>query len=277
MNRPFIIKSRGLFDSRSEQSFRISRSGIELFLECPRCFYLNHRLGIRRPSGPPFTINSLVDRLLKKEFDVHRTSRTPHRLMQQYGVDAVPFLHPQMDEWRNNFKGVRSHHAETNLLVTGAIDDLWINPQGEVIVVDYKATAKNGEVTIDAEWQQGYKRQMEVYQWLVRRQGLSVSDTGYFVYCNGQDAAAFDGRIEFAVKVLPYTGSDRWVEGALYRVRECLMRETLPRAADGCEFCGYVLARSQRESHAARSWGSALRARVQALRDFLSKARRWQY
>jgi hypothetical protein len=278
MNRPFVLKSRGLFDPKIDEPFRISRSGIELFLECPRCFYLNHRIGIRRPSGPPFTINSLVDRLLKKEFDVHRTSRTPHRLMQQYGVKAVPFLHPQMDEWRNNFKGVRSHHLETNLLVTGAVDDLWINPQGEVIVVDYKATAKNGEVTIDAEWQQGYKRQMEVYQWLVRRQGLMVSDTGYFVYCNGQDAAAFDGKIEFAVKVLPYTGSDQWVEGALRRVRDCLMSETLPRAADECEFCGYVTARSQREAVAARSLGSSLRARVRGFRNFFaSKAQRWQY
>jgi hypothetical protein len=75
------------------------------------------------------------------------------------------------------------------------------HPAGEVIVVDYKATAKDGEVNIDADWQMAYKRQMEIYQWLVRGQNLTVSDTGYFVYCNGQDAEAFDSRIEFAVKL----------------------------------------------------------------------------
>jgi hypothetical protein len=212
MKKAFAIKSRGLFDPKTDKPFKVSRSGIELYLECPRCFYLNHRHGIRRPSGPPFTINSLVDRLLKKEFDIHRVNGTAHPLMRQYGIDAVPFQHPEIDRWRENFKGVQVHHAPTNLIVSGAVDDLWSNPSGEVIVVDYKATAKDGEVNIDADWQKAYKRQMEIYQWLVRGQNLKVSDTGYFVYCNGQDAEAFDGRIEFAVKLLPYTGSDYWIE-----------------------------------------------------------------
>jgi hypothetical protein len=243
MKKQFTIKSRGLFDPKSDKPFKISRSGIELFLECPRCFYLNHRLGIRRPSGPPFTINSLVDRLLKKEFDFHRVAGSAHPLMQKYGINAVPFQHPQIDDWRANFKGVQHLHEQTNLLITGAIDDLWFNPENEVMVVDYKATAKSGEVSIDAEWQQSYKRQMEVYQWLVRKQNLKVSDTGYFVYCNGQDAAAFDGRIEFSVKLLPYVGTDHWVEGALLDLKACLIRDTAPTAPETCEYCGYTLAR----------------------------------
>ena len=247
MVRPYTVKARGLFDPGSAKPFKVSRSGIELFLQCPCCFYLNYRIGIRRPPGFPFNINSLVDRLLKKEFDFHRANGTAHPLMASYGIDAVPLQHPEIDEWRENFKGVRHHHASTNLLITGAVDDLWVNPASEIIVVDYKATAKAGEVTIDAEWQQSYKRQMEIYQWLVRKQGLTVSDTGYFVYCNGQDADAFDGRIEFAVKLLPYVGSDGWVEDSLLRLKKCLISDTIPDAPDSCEFCGYASARSRRE------------------------------
>src|ERR1700687_2535144 len=115
MKKAFAIKSRGLFDPTADKPFKVSRSGVELFLQCPRCFYLNHRHGIRRPSGPPFTINTLVDRLLKREFDVHRVEGTAHPFMKQYGIDAVPFQHPQIDEWRENFKGVRIHHKPTNL------------------------------------------------------------------------------------------------------------------------------------------------------------------
>jgi hypothetical protein len=245
MKKEFVTKSRGLFKADSDKPFKVSRSGVELFLECQRCFYVNHRLGIRRPSGPPFNINTLVDKLLKKEFDVHRAKGTPHPLMKQYGIDAVPFQHPDIDVWRENFKGVRVHHEPANLLFTGAIDDLWINPQKEVIVVDYKATAKSGEVTLDAEWQGSYKRQMEMYQWLVRKQGLKVSDTGYFVYCNGKDAEAFDGKIEFSIKVLPYTGSDAWVEEALSDLQKCLLSEKIPDHSNDCEFCGYALARGK--------------------------------
>lgn len=247
MHKAFAIKLRGLFDPLSDKPFKVSRSGVELFIECPRCFYLNHRLGIRRPSGPPFSINSLVDRLLKKEFDIHRSDGSAHPLMSRYGIDAIPYQHPQIDEWRANFKGLRYHHQPTNLLFAGAIDDLWTNASGELIVVDYKATAKSGEVTIDAEWQQSYKRQMEMYQWLVRRQGLPVSDTGYFVYCNGQDAAAFDGRIEFAIKLLPYAGSDSWVEATLLDVKKCLVSDAIPNASHNCEFCGYAAARLSSE------------------------------
>ena len=46
-----------------------------------------------------------------------------------------------------------------------------------LIVVDYKATSKNSEVNLDAEWQIGYKRQMEFYQYLLRNNGFKVSDT----------------------------------------------------------------------------------------------------
>jgi hypothetical protein len=78
MNRPYVVKSRGLFKCALKEPFKISRSQIEAFVSCPRCFYLNNRLGMRRPSSPPFTINSFVDRLLKREFDTHRAAQTPH-------------------------------------------------------------------------------------------------------------------------------------------------------------------------------------------------------
>jgi len=252
MEKAFSAKSRGLFDPASNKPFKLSRSEIELYLDCPRCFYLNQRHGVRRPSGPLSNINSLLDRLLKKEFDVHRVNSASHPFMRQYGVDAVLFQHPLIDDWRENFKGVQAHHAPINLIVTGAVDDLWINPRGKIIVVDYKATAKNGEVTTDAEWQFAYKRQMEVNQWLVRQQGLTVSDTGYFVYCNGQDREAFDGRIEFAVKLLPYTGNGYWIEAVLGAIKSCLLTNVIPNKHPDCEFCGYVLARAENEILSAR-------------------------
>ena len=45
--------------------WRLSRSKIGLFLECPRCFYIDNKLGTGRPPGFPFNLNSAVDALLK--------------------------------------------------------------------------------------------------------------------------------------------------------------------------------------------------------------------
>ncbi len=240
-------RTRGLFDPESEEPFRISRSKIDLFLECPRCFYLDRRLGIGRPPGYPFSLNSAVDALLKKEFDIHRAQHTAHPFMKAYGIDAIPFEHEKMDEWRDSLRaGVQYLHEATNLMVTGGVDDVWINPKGELIIADYKATSKNGEVNLDAEWQDGYKRQMEVYQWLFRQNGFKVSETGYFVYCNGKaDKEAFDGKLEFDVKLIPYKGDDSWIEGTIKDIKKCLMSDSIPKSSQDCDYCRYCQAVSE--------------------------------
>lgn len=246
-------RTRNLFDPQGTEPFRLSRSKLELFLDCPRCFYLDRRLGVGRPPGFPFSLNSAVDTLLKKEFDIHRGRGTAHPLMKAYGIDAVPYQNDKIDEWRDSLRrGITYHHAESNFLFTGGVDDVWMAPNGDLIIVDYKATAKMGEVNLDAAWQDGYKRQMEMYQWLFRRNGFTVSDTGYFVYCNGRtDAEVFDGKLEFDVKLLPYAGNDQWVEGALVAAHQCLIEDALPPASADCDYCAYRQATSEVEDRRA--------------------------
>jgi hypothetical protein len=234
-------RTRNVFDPKTSDPFQISRSKIDLFMNCPRCFYFDRRLGVAQPPGYPFSLNSAVDTLLKKEFDTHRVAGTAHPMVKAYGLDAVPYQHEQLDAWRDSLRrGIRHLHAVTNLLISGGVDDVWVKPDGELIIVDYKATAKDGEVSLDADWQIGYKRQMEVYQWLFRQNGYPVSPTGYFVYCNGQtDRQAFDAKLEFTVKLLPYTGDTDWIEPALVRLKQCLMTPALPLAEPDCDFCRY--------------------------------------
>jgi hypothetical protein len=183
-----------------------------------------------------------VDALLKTEFDGYRKAGEPHPLMVEAGVKAVPHAHPQLDFWRNNFKGVRVLHPESNLEVFGAIDDLWRHlDTGELIVADYKSTSKAAEVNLDAEWQGSYKRQMEFYQWLLRRQGENISRRGWFVYCNGRrDLPSFGGKLEFTIKLIPYDGDDGWVDGTLRKIRDTLAAEEPPALNSRCEYCEFA-------------------------------------
>lgn len=221
--------------------FRLSRSKIALYLECPRCFYVDNRLGVARPPGFPFNLNSAVDALLKKEFDAHRTNGTRHPLCDVYGVDAVPFAHKDIDIWRENFKGIEVRHEETGLVVSGAVDDVWQNPQGELIVVDYKSTSKDKKIeSLDEEWHEGYKRQIEIYQWLLRQKGFEVSDTAYWVYANAsKDEKAFDGKLIFDVTLVPHTGKTDWVEPTLRDLAACARGSEVPKAAQSCDYCRY--------------------------------------
>lgn len=233
------------------EPFKVSRSKIELFMQCRRCFWLDVRLKIKRPEGPPFNINKAIDELFKKEFDSYRLKAEPHPLMVEYGVKAIPFTHDNLDDWRETFTGVVAVHQPTNLHVFGAVDDIWVNDAGELIVVDYKATAKDREVGIDSGWQISYKRQMEVYQWLLRQNGFQVNPTGYFVYTNGRmDLSAFNDRVEFRTKIIPYTGNDTWVEKALTAMKQCMDSDDMPPMGDHimggpCEFCTYARSRTE--------------------------------
>ncbi len=232
-------RTRNLFDP--DKPFKLSRSKIELFIECPRCFYIDRRLGIGRPSIPGYTLNSAVDELLKKEFDLYRLKQEPYPIMTEYGVSAVPFAHEMMDVWRQNFKGVQYTLPNSNLMLHGAVDDIWVTPAGELIVVDYKATSTSSEITLDSEYRQAYKRQMEIYQWLLRRNGFAVLDRGYFLYANGlKTPERFDSTLTFTLQLLPYDGDDTWVESA---VRDCLATlhaDTPPAPNENCEYCAYT-------------------------------------
>ena len=237
----YYVRKKFIFDPKSKEPFRISRSKIELFIECPRCFYLDRRLGVGRPAGFPFTLNSAVDHLLKKEFDIHRAKGEPHPLMKKYKIDAVPLAHKNMDKWRKNFEGVDFFHKPTNFLVFGAVDDIWVNTKQELMVVDYKATSTQKEITMDEEYRKAYKRQMEIYQWLLRHNGFTVSDTGYFVYVNGKtDVKAFDAKLEFDVQILSYTGDDSWVEKTIMSAHDCLNQKSAPKQSLACQYCNYI-------------------------------------
>ncbi len=241
-------RSKNLYDPNSREPFKLSRSKLEAFLNCPHCFYMDRRLGVGQPPGFPFNLNSAVDHLLKKEFDIHRAKNTAHPLMAAYGIDAVPYAHADLDIWRENFKGITFLHKKTNLIIGGAVDDIWVSPNGELMIVDYKSTAKDGEVSLDAAWQDGYKHQMEIYQWLFRQNGYKVSPVGYFVYCNGKrDKEAFDAKLEFDIKVIPYTGDDSWIDGVIKDAWQCLQGE-LPTPSANCDFCVYRLASTKAAS-----------------------------
>ncbi len=220
----------------------LSRSKIDLFMECARCFYIDNKLGTARPPGYPFNLNSAVDALLKKELDIHRANATRHPLAAAYGLDAIPLAHAQMDEWRNALsQGVRCVHKETGLTVRGGVDDIWVNKAGELIVIDYKATSKDGRIeSLDEDWHRGYKRQLEIYQWLLRQNGFKVSDTGYWFYANAtKDREAFDGRLDFELTLVPYTGSTDWIDGVLVELKKCLDSSELPSASESCDYCRY--------------------------------------
>ena len=206
---------------------------------------------------PPFLINSAIDQILKREFDVYRQQQIPHPWMKQAKIAAVPLAHPELETWRYVFVGIKYLEPKTNFEVFGGVDDVWQDQKtDELIVVDYKATAKDNDITAldpPGGWHDAYRRQLEIYQWLLTKSGHAVSSTAYFVYANGcTDQALFAhkpyknsrGQLGFRVEIFPHQsdGLD-WIDEILVQIKTCLNRSTPPARNPDCEHCRYAQAR----------------------------------
>jgi len=80
--------------------------------------------GLSKPFTPLFEIGKLngipsdtESSRVKNEFDLLRQKGEKHELMAKYHIDALPFVHPDIDKWRNNFVGKQYLHPQTNLLI----------------------------------------------------------------------------------------------------------------------------------------------------------------
>ena len=114
----------------------ISRTAWESFIRCKRCFYLERKLKIKPIGMPGYPINSRVDALLKKEFDIYRDKQEPHPIFTKYKLNFVPYKmdEQKLKDFRNNFKGVRAKSIKTNFIIYGSIDDIWLNKDTDEVV-----------------------------------------------------------------------------------------------------------------------------------------------
>jgi len=78
---------------------------IDLFLNCPTLFLFS----IENWSGPAAGISVLAKfagwQAVKKEFECATGKGEPHPLMTKFGIDAIPYSHEKLNEWRDPFKG----------------------------------------------------------------------------------------------------------------------------------------------------------------------------
>lgn len=196
------------------------------------------------------TLAVATDALLKNEFDAVRLTGASHPLWESEGLRVRAFTHPELDAWRNNFKGLRIVHADTSATVYGAVDDIWEHREtGALHIVDYKSTSKQGTPDIEGGFGPSYKRQMEIYQWLFRQAGFPVSSVGYFLYVNGIKEGGFyeqgEGRMRFDTTVIAYEGGDGWVDACVSKAVSCFAGDVVPEAGASCETCGYVASRTE--------------------------------
>ena len=227
-----------------DEIIRLSRSNVEKYINCPRCCVLDKKYQIRPPSLP-FTLNIAVDNLCKNEFDHYRRIQEPHPLFIENQIDAIPFKHNKLNEWRSNFQGIRYKSLEHGYDFGGAIDDIWQKENGDLIIVDFKATSRTkfewAETFKKYEYAKAYKRQLEMYQWLFKKNGFRVAEEAYLLYFNGKkNEEFFNSQLKFDAHFIKLTCSTSWVESKVIDTVNLLKSDSFPQPSLNCEHCNYL-------------------------------------
>lgn len=254
-NKLELVKANGLrtkeetiYKPHQKEDFKISRSKFDTFLACPRCFYLDRVCGLVEPGTPAWALNSATDELLKKEFDECRGKQIPHRLFKLYGLDhVVPLKHENMDAWRDSLKrGLIHRYKDTNIILSGGVDDIWLDTNtDEFIVVDYKSQASNEPVETESYlsngFHQGYKIQMDFYNFLLASMGYKISPTSYFLVVNADKSLdGFYGNMKFSETIIPYKNNISWLPEKIEEMIRLMNSEKLPESNESCENCAYA-------------------------------------
>ncbi len=235
------------FDANTDKAFTVSRTRIQNFLNCPRCFYVQNRHGVKALESYPFRLNSATDTLLKKTFDTAREKQIPHRYFKEKNIDLVPFKHEKMDEWRENFQGVKHHYEKANLLVQGAVDEILINLKNkELSPIEFKSTQTKDNDSVKylgKPHHKQWKNQLEIYGYLLEKNGFKISEDSYIVFCNAEiNHEEWNEKLNFKVQVINYKMDYSWVEPTLDKIKELLLQNTTPDFSDSedCDMCRFL-------------------------------------
>lgn len=213
-----------------DKQLRLSPSSINLFIDCPRCFWLQFNKGIKRPAGIFPSLPGGMDIIIKKYFDSFRAKgKLPPELEGKVEGKLLDDL-DLMKQWRNWRSGLSFVDGEVKL--GGALDDCLVN--GDAYVpVDYKTRGFDLKEDSSAI----YENQLATYNLLLERNGYKQSGAAYLVYYIPKEVAGA-GKINFKIEVVEMNADPEKAYKVFRAAVKCLDGPE-PAAGDTCNYCGY--------------------------------------
>lgn len=213
-------------------SYKLSPSKLNLYLECPLCFWLNEK-GIHRPSGPFPSLPGGIDRKLKEYFDKYRKKGIlPPELKGKVEGRLYDNIE-KMDTWRNARKGISWTDEDGNVLF-GAIDECLFDGEN-FIVVDFKTY---GGSKIEDDKIEFYQNQLDCYALLFEKNKLKHPGYSYLIFFMPKEVKE-NGEINFNIEVKKVKVDSK---RALKTFKEAinLINSERPKNDRECKFCGWA-------------------------------------
>lgn len=205
---------------------KLSPSSLNLFLECPRCFWLYVNKGIKRPSIPVATITTGLDKVIKEYFNLYRSKGVIPPILE----DKVPgkLIH----NFPNN-GWLEFTDKKQNAKLSGYLDECLDLGNNFYAALDHKTRGSKPENTHKA-----HQFQMDAYTFLLEQNGFLTKKKAYLVYYIPR-AVASGKTIEFEVFVCEVKTEPERAKKIFYDAVS-ILRETIPTASSDCEFCRWT-------------------------------------
>lgn len=215
-----------------EKAIKLSPSSLNLHYECPLCFWYEKKMGIRRPQPYPYALNAAVDYLLKEEFDKYRKKRELHPLLVANNIPAKLFpKQALLDEWRNNFKGLRYYDAELDATLFGAVDDVLEFSDGKLAPLDYKSTGSKAGNVYDR-----FQLQMDVYTFLLEKIGYKTVRKGCLAFYIVDKENGFNDKLPFRKEIVMIDTDPTYVQGVFEEAVKLLRGDKPAGHSPDCQY-----------------------------------------
>jgi CRISPR/Cas system-associated exonuclease Cas4 (RecB family) len=218
------------------KAIQLSPNSLNLYLECPHCFWLDKNLGIKRPPPYPYALNSAVDALLKEEFDSYRAKKLSHPLLKENNINAKLFSNQRLlNQWRNNLAGIRFFDHDLQATLFGAVDDVLEFEGGKIAPLDYKSTGSSVAKIYDR-----FQLQLDTYTFLMEKNGFKTTRKGYLAFYIVDKSRGFIDRLPFRKEVLEIETNPSDIYEIFKEAVAILRKATPPLHSQDCEFSKWL-------------------------------------
>lgn len=216
---------------------RLSPSKINAFLDCPRCFWMEHNRGLKKPRGIMSSLPGGIDGLVKTYMDGHRVAGTlPPELKQLKGNYVLYNNQGNLMRWRNWRSGLAYRFEKYDITLSGALDDLLMTPD-EKYFAPFDIKTK-GKATTREDAVKYYSNQMNCYGLMLDKNGMKISGRAYLLYYHPTKATG-DG-LTFARQLVELDVDPGAAAENCIKVKQCLESPDSPPLNPGCEYCNYI-------------------------------------
>lgn len=212
-------------------------SGLNLFAECPKCFWLHYNKKVHRPRGIFPSLPGGMDLAIKDYMDSYRPNKMPPELKGQIGKAKLMPDKKLLDKWRNWHTGLEYIDKKMNAKLFGALDDCLME-NDYYIPLDYKT---RGFPPKEGDSERYYQTQLDAYNLLLFENGFLVKDYAYLLYYYPKEVEK-NGEVDFYTKVVKVQTDLKRAKKTFQEAVECL-NGPMPEKHSDCDYCSWLFDR----------------------------------